>query len=202
MNVRRVAVFGGSFDPVHRGHLNVAERALPQASLDAVWFLPAASAPHKPRGARVGAEDRCRMIEIAIEGRSGLELCRHEVELGRSQRSVDTLAQLTELHPGVEFFFLMGEDSFRELDGWKDPARLVELAPLLVQPRPGSQGEHPSRYAGRSIRWLEGEEIDISSTDLRRKLVGDHREAIAERLPAGVLEYIESRGLYLDGGSC
>lgn len=200
MSARRIAVFGGSFDPIHRGHLTVAERARVQADLHSVWFLPAAAAPHKPRGPWAGGEDRCRMIALALAGRSGMELCRHEVDRGRSQRSVDTLEQLTGLHAEVEFFFLMGEDSFRELDHWKNPARLVELAPPVVQPRPGSGGERPETYAGRPVLWLEGEEIDVSSTQLRLCLHRGHGGEIADELPPGVLDYVVSQRLYLDGG--
>lgn len=178
----------------------MAERALEQASLDEVWFLPAAVAPHKPEGSAVGAQHRCRMLELALAGQPGLVLCRHEVEQGRARRSVDTLSELRRRHPRVAFFFLMGEDSFRALDEWMEPERLVAMAPPLVQPRPGGAGERPERYAGQAVQWLEGEEIDVSSTEVREQLNAERWAEAAEALAPAVLEYVRRHGLYADGG--
>jgi nicotinate-nucleotide adenylyltransferase len=190
---RVVAVFGGSFDPVHLAHVEVARRALTQLPCDAVWFLPAARAVHKPRGAWAAAADRLRMLELALEGEASVEICRLETDLGEPQRSLVTVRELARRFPEHRWYFLLGEDSFRALDSWHRPGEIFGIAPPVVAPRPGSAGERPGAWRGHPVRWLAGEPIDLDSTRLREALA---RGEAPEGLDPRVLRYIREHGLY------
>jgi nicotinate-nucleotide adenylyltransferase len=190
---RVVAVFGGSFDPVHLAHVEVARRTLVQLPCDAVWFLPAAQAVHKPQGARAPAVDRRRMLELALGQDTALEICSVELEHGTPRRSLETMQELAADHPGYRWFFLLGEDSFRALDSWYRAPDLFRIAPPVVAPRPGAGGERPAEWKGIPVRWLSGEELDLDSTRLREALArGDEPDGIDPR----VMRYIREHGLY------
>jgi nicotinate-nucleotide adenylyltransferase len=188
-----VAIFGGSFDPVHAAHLEVARRARDQIPCDEVWFLPAARAVHKPSGAHASAADRRAMLELAVEGERGLVICDLELDHGKPRRSVDSLTELSGRWPDHQWWFVLGEDSFRELDRWYRPEDLFRIAHPVVAPRPGSRGERTSIWRGHEVRWLSGGEIDLDSTALRRALSrGENPEGLDSR----VLGYIREHGLY------
>ena len=192
MNPTVVGLFGGSFDPVHRGHVEIARRACEQVPLDAVWFLPAGVAPNKPEGPTASARDRIDLLEVAIAGDPRLLVCDDEVD-DPGRRAVDTLDRLRARHPDVRWHWIMGEDAFRSLPEWVEPRRLVEMAPPVVQPRPGADGERPTRFEGATVFWLEGEPLDVSSTAVREALArGGRPDAIDEV----VYEIIRGRGLY------
>jgi nicotinate-nucleotide adenylyltransferase len=190
---RVVAVFGGSFDPVHAAHLEVARRALAQVPCDEVWFLPAARAVHKPEGAHAHATHRRAMLELALDGSGSLEICSLELDHGTPRRSLDSLTELASRWPEHRWFFLIGEDSFRDLDTWYRPEELFSIAPPVVAPRPGSGGDRPGEWRGVPVRWLEGEEIDLDSTALREALARDEKPG---GLDPRVLGYIREHGLY------
>lgn len=192
MSPRVVGVYGGSFDPVHRAHVEIACRARDQVPCDEVWFVPAAVAVQKPGGPVASARDRVDMLEAAIAGEPGLAVS--DVDLGHpGRRSVETVRELGRRHPGVHWRWIMGQDSFDALGSWYRPGELARLAPFVVQPRPGATGAHPPAYAGEPVVWLEGPEIDVASTDLREALRRGERP---EAIPPAVLGIIERRGLY------
>lgn len=195
---RRVSVFGGSFDPVHDGHLSVARRALDQVPCDEVWFLPAARAVHKPGGADAPAGHRRAMLELALGSDPRLGLCALELESPRPLRSLESLQRLAATWPEHHWFFLLGEDSFRALDSWFRPDELFRIAEPVVAPRPGSTGERPDRFRGATVRWLEGEEVDLDSTTIRRALGAG---ADPPGLHPEVRAYIREHGLYRKQGA-
>jgi nicotinate-nucleotide adenylyltransferase len=188
-----VGILGGSFDPVHEGHLELARRALDQVPCDAVWFLPAARAIHKPRGADATAEHRRAMLEIALEGEPRMSICPIELEAEGPMRSVESMRHLAERHPSTRWFFLIGEDSFARLGSWYRPDELFDLADPVVLPRPGASTDRPSTVYGHRVRWLEGPPIDLSSTRLREQLQRGERP---EGLLPGVIEYVRRHRLY------
>lgn len=190
---RTIGVLGGSFDPVHAGHVELARRALAQVPCDEVWFLPAARAVHKPHGAVASVADRVAMLERAIAGLPGLVICDAELEAGAARRSLHTLQELHQRWPEYEWRFLLGEDSFGDLEAWYRPAELLRLAPAVVAPRPGSTGPRPSGYSGQPVRWLQGAPIDLDSTSLRAALAQGEEPA---GLDPAVLDYIRAHGLY------
>jgi nicotinate-nucleotide adenylyltransferase len=192
---RRVGVFGGSFDPVHEAHLMVARRALDQASLDEVWFLPARRAPHKLQQAHASGVHRRKMLELVAADDPALVVCDHELTRAVGRRSVDTLEELHRLHADVNFSFIMGEDSFRALDSWRTPERLAELAPFIVQPRPPVSELRPAAFGGAPVLWLVGEAIDLSATRIRSEIARGGRPP---QLLAAVADYIVEHDLYRD----
>lgn len=202
-HTRRIGLFGGSFDPIHNGHLLLAECCREQARLDEVWLIPAAVQPHKPRGPIASNEDRCEMIRLAIEPRPGLRCSRIEIDRGGVSYTVDTLREVTADLRGAEFFLLMGADTLRDLPSWREPAEILRLAAPIVVHR---AGEPPPDFT--LLRGLVSEaklaEIsrlavsmpptDISSSQLRERIAA--RQSIDELTPAKVIEFIERRGLY------
>src|SRR5262245_58490861 len=133
----RIGIFGGTFDPVHMGHLILAEQCRDQAQLDQVWFLPAAHPPHKSDKPITRFEQRCEMIELAIAGHPAFKVERVEKELPPPSYTAETLAELHRRHPATEFFLLMGSDGLPDLPGWYEPRKVIAQAGLVVVPRPG-----------------------------------------------------------------
>jgi nicotinate-nucleotide adenylyltransferase len=202
----RIGLFGGSFDPVHRGHLLLADCCWRQARLDRVEFVPTAQQPLKPRGPVASEADRAAMLRLAIADRPEFALSLIEIERGGVSYTVDTLRQLRVERPDAEFFLLMGADSLNDFPMWREPAAICELATPLVVRRADAAAPHfealaPLVSADRltEIRRLEVEmpATPISSSEIRR-LIAERGEWQA-LCPAGVAEYIAERGLYLAG---
>jgi nicotinate-nucleotide adenylyltransferase len=199
----RLGIFGGSFDPVHFGHLLLAECCREQCRLDAVWFLPAAVPPHKTDHTLTPAEQRIEMLELAVAGNPAFSVCRYETDRGGVNYTVDTLAHLREEDPARELFFLMGADMLLDLPHWRNAARVSELALPVVVRRPGC-GEidfeclqaiaSPERIELIRRHQVEMPEIGISSTDLRHRIQSG--DSIRYRVPRAIEMYIETHGLY------
>jgi len=134
----RLGIFGGTFDPVHFGHLLLAESCREQAALDAVWFLPTAVPPHKRGRELTLVERRVEMLELAIAGHEAFSVSRYEAERGGVNYTADTLAHLRDEDPRRELFFLMGADMLADLPTWHEPDRVCTLATLVVVQRPGA----------------------------------------------------------------
>ena len=199
----RLGIFGGSFDPVHYGHLALADCCLGQARLDEVWFLPAALQPLKPTGPLAPEADRCRMIELAIAGREALRLCKLEIERGGTSYTVDTLRVLKDDHPDDQLFLLLGADALAEFPSWHDPHAILELATPLVVARQGAVEPDwdaladllpDERRAKLSRSRIEMPAVPISSTEIRRRVL--EGQAIDGLTPPEVVDYIRQRGLY------
>src|SRR4051794_34655399 len=130
--IMRLGIFGGTFDPIHLGHLVLAEQCREQCQLDEVWFVPAAQPPHKLSAAITPAKPRCDMIEFAIAGNSAFRLCHIELNRDGPSFTVTTLEQLHTEGPTRELFLLIGADSLRDLSHWREPARIMELATIVA----------------------------------------------------------------------
>jgi nicotinate-nucleotide adenylyltransferase len=199
----RLGVFGGSFDPVHYGHLLLAECCREQRDLDQVWFLPAAVPPHKKGLAMTPGPTRVEMIELAIAGHPAFSVHRYEVDRGGINFTVDTLAHVQEASPGNELFFLLGADMLYDLPHWRHAERICELATLVVVRRAGVGPVALDFLTGittaeriEAIRrhQVEMPEIGISSTELRQRVATGR--SIRYQTPPEVDAYIRSRGLY------
>jgi nicotinate-nucleotide adenylyltransferase len=193
-----LGVFGGSFDPVHFGHLRMAEEARIQAGLDRVLFVPTQVSPFKVGRTVTPGEQRLEMLHIALADNPAFAAS--DVELTRPGPSytVDTLRLLKEQYPTAELFFLTGTDAVRDLPKWRQPEEILSLARFLVAARPGVDKADvlhalPDLWEAR-IAFIEMPELDISSTYLRERL-RDGR-SVRYLLPRAVEEYIVSRGLY------
>jgi nicotinate-nucleotide adenylyltransferase len=199
----RLGIFGGSFDPVHYGHLLLAECCREQCRLDAVWFLPAAVPPHKPDRRLTPAEARIEMLELAIAGEPAFSVSRHEANRGGINFTVDTLAHLKRQQPDAELFFLLGADMLNDLPAWREPGRVCQLATIVVVRRSGTDAIDFDCLTGimspHEIQRIRGHqvempEIGISGTGLRRRVTAGL--SIRYQTPRAVEEYIRMHGLY------
>lgn len=183
---------GGSFDPIHLGHLAVAEQARDQLGLEEVVVMPAGRPWQKSPVA--SAEDRYQMTQLAVEGMPGVSVSRIEIDRDGPTYTVDTLRELGEREPGAELWLLVGADTLAGLDTWREPEEVARLARFAVAARPGSGVPHELSVRGVPAVVLEIAEIDVSSTDIRRRLArGDSVQGL---LSPQVEDYIRARGLY------
>jgi nicotinate-nucleotide adenylyltransferase len=200
---RTIAVFGGTFDPVHLGHLIMAEQCRDQAALDQVWFVPAARPPHKLDRPLTPFERRVEMIQLAIAGNSAFRVEEMEKDRTGPSYTVDTLEELHRQHPDVSWHFLLGSDSLPEFLRWRQPQRIVALASLLVVARPNNPIMPVEEFqrqlalpAGVRLRLqlIESPLIDISSRELRRRC--RRGRSIRYMVPRAVEAYIADKQLY------
>ena len=183
----RLALFGGTFDPIHNAHLTVAREAAGQFHLDEVWFVPAAHPPHKSDHTGATYEDRFRMTELACQVDPRFVASR--LEAGESQSySVDTVERVRAL--GEQPYFIIGADAFAEITSWHRWQDLVRLTEFIVVTRPGHQYAAP---AGAKVHRLETVALPVSSSEIRRKLAAGE---IPQELPPAVGRYVLEHGLY------
>ena len=198
----RVGLFGGSFDPPHRGHLAVAETVRERFALDRVLLAPAAIQPLKLRGAHASFTDRLRMVELLCEGTTGIEASAIDGPTadGKPNYTIDTLHRLrNQLPPGAEIFLILGADAFLGIRQWKDSEALLKEARWIVVSRPGFELHKletleltPQQRA--RIDTLSELENSVSATEVRERL-HQHDNAVA-LVPPKVLEYIRAHHLY------
>lgn len=187
-----IGLFGGSFDPVHHGHLIVARVAAEALRFDELRFLPAHEQPFKRGRHAAPAADRAIMLELAIAGSLGFTVERAELERPAPSYTVDTLEALRAREPAATFTLLLGADAAVELPAWHRASELPELARIVVFGRPGSAVPASPLIAGA----IEVPAIDISATDVRRRV----RAGLPVRywIPDAVAEYMVRHRLYLD----
>jgi nicotinate-nucleotide adenylyltransferase len=187
--MRRIGVFGGTFDPPHLGHVALAECAREQLDLDRVLFVPAGDPPHKRGRALSPAAARVAMTRLAIEDRPGFKVLLAEVRRPGPSFTVDTLRAIHRAHPRAELFLILGEDSLEEFGTWREPAAIRKLATLVVARRPGSRARR-----GRGVVWLDNPLVDLSSSGIRaRARAGRPVRAL---VPAPVARYMLKHRLY------
>ncbi len=186
----RLAIFGGTFDPIHTAHLTVAREAARQFGLDKVLFVPASRPPHKGGATSASYEDRYRMVELACGAEPLFQASRLEAG-DRVSYSISTLEKLrAALGPQDELFFLIGADAFAELRTWHRWRDVIRLAAFLVVTRPGHTYRVP---AGARVHTLETVALPVSSSELRARLAAGNSPA---EIPPPVLAYIRDHGLY------
>ena len=196
----RLGLFGGTFDPIHLGHLILAEQCRESCSLDRVWFVVAGEPPHK-RSERTAVAHRLEMARIAVAGHPAFTVSEIETTRPGPHYSVETLESVSREHPDDELYFLIGADSLNDLPGWREPIRIAQLATIVVVNRPGieevaSAGVPSFGPGSRGIVPVTIPAIGIASTDLRRRVL--ERKSIRYMVPRGVEAYIEAQGLYRD----
>ncbi|HXG41823.1 MAG TPA: nicotinate-nucleotide adenylyltransferase [Dehalococcoidia bacterium] len=196
----RIGVLGGTFDPVHWGHLVLAEQARDQLSLERVLFVPAGLPWRKVDRAVSPVAQRVEMVRLALES-SPFELSLLEAERPGPSYTVDTLQQLREMLPGAELYFIMGHDALWDLPNWHRPADIVSLACLAVARRPDRSGEEALAEVARRLPavrervvWLEMPLLGISGSDIRRRV--REGRSIRYLVPPAVEDYIHRHGLY------
>jgi nicotinate-nucleotide adenylyltransferase len=189
---RRIGLFGGTFDPIHRGHVEVAESVWRALGLDRMLVVVANEPWQKQDRPVTPAEDRFAMVSAALAGRPGLEPSRIELDRGGPSYTVDTVRDLLEPEPEAEIVVVVGGDVVTGLDGWHQPEALRQLATLAIVDRPGVPVADPPpgwRYVHVPVA-----PPDVSSTDLRARL--EAGEPVHDDLPESVIRCISERGLY------
>jgi nicotinate-nucleotide adenylyltransferase len=201
MRRRKVGILGGTFNPVHIGHLLIAQDALEQAGLDVVKFIPCARPPHKRAGRLAPAQDRLEMLRLAVAGDARFEVDDIETRRGGVSYSVETLEELTRRAPGDVFYFIIGSDSLAELHRWRDIRAVARLCRFVVLTRPGGTRAAPTQSAARRLRPLgvrmlaaRGHLCDVSSRELRKRIASGR--PIRYFVPDAVAGYIEGQQLY------
>ncbi|MBU9713377.1 nicotinate-nucleotide adenylyltransferase [Evansella tamaricis] len=191
--MKRVGILGGTFDPPHIGHLLMAEEVRIQMSMDEIWWMPNRIPPHKEKESDTTVVDRMAMIEIMVRQHHQYKLCKIELQREGPSYTADTMAELTELHPNTEFFFIIGEDSLGTLHKWHNSEKLLSLVSFIVIRRPGIEvADRMDLPNGITI--IDGATIDVSSSSIREKI----REKKLNRflLVKEVYGIIKGRGLY------
>jgi nicotinate-nucleotide adenylyltransferase len=185
-----VGLFGGSFDPVHHGHLIVARAAAEQLGLEELWFVPAGEQPFKAGRHGASASDRTAMLALALAGERGFRVERCEVEREGRSYTVDTLRTLTAREPGRTFILLLGADAAADLPRWRESEEVRRLARVAVLTRPG----HTIRDTLAGAAVVPVPALEISATQLRERVAAGR--SIRYFVPDAVATYVAERGLY------
>lgn len=190
----RVGLFGGTFDPVHNAHLEVARQALSQEELDKVILIPSKHPPHKTEEGMTDARLRYEMVELAIEGRERLEVSPVEIKREGPSYTIDTLREMEDKYGKIAF--IVGADNLINIDTWKSPEKLLNSCPFIVAPRGGIlEGDFEKEiFKGKDIRFLNMSEISLSSTEVRQRII--EGQSVDGMVPEKVFKFIVQEGLY------
>lgn len=207
--MKRIGIMGGTFDPIHLGHLMLGRQAYEEYGLDCIWYMPSKNPPHKKDHPITSAEDRCAMIEAAIRGIPFFKLS--DFEMRRTEKNTytaDTLRLLKEEYRDTEFFFIVGADSIRDIESWYRPEYVLRAVTFLAADRELEEQRLSldariqyltEKYGARILR-LHCMEMDVASADIRRRIAGgDSLEEIKTMVPEPVAAYIREQGLYTGG---
>jgi len=191
--VQRLGLFGGSFDPVHLGHLLVAQAAVEELGLERLFFIPAAQSPFKPEGKPAPAAERLRLLRLALAGRIDCEIDDLEIKRGDVSYTIDTVRDYTQRFPQTELFYLVGADNIPKLPQWREAAELAGRVEFVAIPRPGlTPAAFPAPFRGRT---LAGFPFGVSSSQIRARVKAGL--AIDRLVPPAVAEAIRNNRLYL-----
>lgn len=189
-----LGVLGGTFDPIHVGHLVLAEQVREKFQLERVIFIPSASPPHKTEQKLSLAEDRFEMTKLALEGSPFFFVSDIELKREGLSYTVETLRELKELYRDSEIYFLTGSDVLNEITTWRNPEEIYRLAKIVIGIRPGFDKFDPENHFAKKSIIIDITGIDISSTQIREKV--SKGESIKYLVPSKVEEYIKNRNLY------
>jgi nicotinate-nucleotide adenylyltransferase len=186
----KIGLYFGSFNPIHVGHLIIADTLYDRSDLDEVWFVVSPQNPLKKRQSLAHEHDRLRMVELAIEGNFHFRASDVEFRMPRPSYTIDTLTYLSEQYPQHQFCLFLGSDNLGQLKKWKNYEQILEHYKILVYPRPGESKflEHPS------IQVIEAPLLDISATFIRKSI--QESKSVRYLLPESVSDYIRDKKLY------
>ena len=199
-----IGILGGTFNPIHRGHLQIARAAFEQYGLDRILFMPAGLPPHKDIAQGVSAIQRYEMVKTAVAGEEAFCASDYEIRKGGKSYTYETLQELTRDHPKDTFYFIIGEDSLQSFSTWRNPAIICEHAQILAAVRQDLSDPDMERFYeeirqcrelfGPGIHILKTENFPVSSTEIRQQIY--ENDQVKEWLPEGVYTYIMEHGLY------
>ena len=198
----KIGIMGGTFDPVHIGHLILGEAAYQQFQLDKVWFMPAGNPPHKQnRRGRANDEERVEMVRLAIASNPHFDLSLIEMNEDGYSYTYRTLEMLRRSNPNTDYYFIIGADSLFDLDQWKEPQRILKACHMVVATRNQRPEEQFNQMLARRREEYQGDffqldtpNLDISSRHLR-EMIRNH-ESVKYYLPDSVIDYIQQKQLY------
>jgi nicotinate-nucleotide adenylyltransferase len=191
--MKRIGLFGGSFDPVHMGHLLVAHAAREELELDRLFFIPAAQSPFKPESKPIDARERMRLLRLALAGNSWCEVDPQEIDRGGVSFTIETVREYARSFPQMQIYYLIGADNVAQLPKWRDSNELARLAEFVAVPRPGEgDPSFPAPFRGRA---LKGFSFGVSSSEIRARVRSGL--SIDCLVPAAVAEAIRNNRLYL-----
>jgi nicotinate-nucleotide adenylyltransferase len=193
-NKKKLGVLGGTFDPIHMGHLVLAEQVREKFQLERVIFIPSASPPHKTEEKLSLSGDRFEMTKLALEGNPYFFVSDIELKREGLSYTVETLRELKRLYKDSEIYFLTGSDVLNEITTWKDPEEIYKLVKIVIGIRPGFDEFDPENYFAKKSIIIDITGMDISSTQIREKV--RRSESIKYLVPSKVEEYIKKRNLY------
>jgi len=182
----KIGLFGGAFNPPHNGHMSVARCAIKEANLDKLIFIPTGNAPHK-KETEVSREDRYNMVLEAISGEEKMSVSDYEIKRSEVNYSANTVEYFKSLYPDEELFFIIGDDSYNDLDTWFEPHRITAVSTLLVFPREGAEVKKPAVMLPMDI-------VEVSSSEIREKI--KMGKDCRKLLPKKVFDYIIDRNIY------
>lgn len=188
----KIGLYGGSFDPVHLGHLLVAQAAREELGLERLFFIPAAQSPFKPDSKPSSGADRLRLLRLALAGKTWCEVDEQELHRGGVSYTIDTIRDYAKRFEGAQIFYLIGGDHVQKLSAWREADELARMAEFVVVPRPGqAETPFPKPFRGRA---LKGFPLGVSSSQIRARIRAG--EPIEHLVPAFVAEAIRGSGLY------
>lgn len=197
----RIGIMGGTFNPIHTGHLIIAQQTLVELALDKVWFMPAGNPPHKDTPV-IDGKLRRRMVELAIESNSDFELFDYELKKTRPSYSAMTMTELDEAYPENDFYFIMGADSLMDFHKWYHPEVICAHTKLVCADRNNISDDRLEAEKkileadfGATIYLIDTPQIEISSSDIRDRLK-DKPSSVRYMLPEGVYDFIIKNHLY------
>ena len=188
----KIGIYGGSFDPVHLGHLLVAQAAVEELGLDKIFFVPAAQSPFKPDSKPAPDAVRLQLLRLALAGKTDCEIDDQEIQRGGASYTVETLRDYAKKFPGAELFYLIGADNAAKLNTWREADELAQLAAFVAGPRPGGAAAiFPAPFRGRM---LKGFPFGVSSSQIRARV--KKNLPVENLVPPAVAEAIYAAGLY------
>jgi nicotinate-nucleotide adenylyltransferase len=191
--MKHIGLFGGSFDPVHLGHLLVAQAAREELDLAQLFLIPVAQSPFKPDTRPTHAKERMRLLRLALAGKTWCEIDEQEIRRGGVSYTIDTVHDYAGRFPQAQLFYLIGADHLPQLPKWRAADELARLAEFVVIPRPGqAETPFPAPFRGR---WLAGFPLGVSSSQIRERVKAGL--PIGHLVPCLVAEAIFNNGLYL-----
>lgn len=190
-SMQKIGILGGSFDPIHFGHLLMAQSAAEALNLDRVFFIPAFRSPFKADHKLPSSESRLAMVKLAIKGNSTFATYDGELKRGGISYTVDTLKDLKAKYPQAQLFLLMGADNLKKFHLWKQPKEILKMAKLVILNRPGFDKSYPKRWPYTKVNMPA---VDISSSDIRKRLKS--KQSIWYLTFTSVIQYINRHGLY------
>ena len=190
----KLGIYGGSFDPVHLGHLLVAQAAIEELGLDRLFFIPAAQSPFKPENQPAPAAVRLQLLRLALAGKTNCEVDEQEIRRGGTSYTIETLRDYAKRFAGAQLFYLIGADNAAKLNDWREAGELAKLAQFVAVPRPGGAApSFPATFRGHT---LKGFPLGVSSSQIRARVKAGL--PIENLVPPFVAEAIRNRRLYIE----